>query len=65
VVVGYTYGPVKIELNPMCYQRVFLTPEDCETLAHVIVEAAVGATGSESIRRSWRVSKANLPKQEQ
>lgn len=61
VVVGTNYGPVKLELNPMCYQIVFLAPEDCETIAHTIVESAIAATGRTEIRRSWRGIKANLP----
>ena len=52
--VGQRYGPVKLELNLMCYQVVYLTPDDVETIAHVIVESAVAATGRREIQRVWQ-----------
>lgn len=52
--IGQRYGPVKLELNPMCYQVVYLTPEDVETIAHVVVESAVAATGRREIQRVWQ-----------
>lgn len=44
VALGQRYGPVKLELNPLCYMLVYLTPEDARTIAHVVTEAVKDAT---------------------
>lgn len=54
-VLGQRYGPILMELNPMAQFYLYLTPEDCETLAHVVTEAVIVGTGRNITRKpSWQ-----------
>lgn len=44
VVDGFRYGPVKMDLNPLTYMRVFLTGDEARTIAHAVTEAVKRAT---------------------
>lgn len=48
--LGQKYGPVRLDLNPLCYMLVYLNGDDARTIAHVITEAVKDATAPK-IRR--------------
>lgn len=50
-VLGQRYGPLMMELNPMAQLMLYLTPEDCETIAHVVTEAVIAGTGRAEFRK--------------
>lgn len=56
-VLGQKYGPINMELNPMAQMILYLTPEDCETIAHVVTEAVIAGTGRQvqlRDKKTWR-----------
>lgn len=53
-VLGQKYGPINMELNPMAQLILYLTPEDCETIAHIVTQAVIAGTGRAEIGRRSR-----------
>lgn len=54
-VLGHKYGPILMELNPMAQLLLYLTPEDCETIAHIVTEAVIAGTGRQFEHKpSWQ-----------
>ena len=53
-VLGQRYAPINMELNPMAQLVLYLTPEDCETIAHVVTEAVIAGTNRPELRRRSR-----------
>lgn len=50
-VLGQTYGPVKLELNPFTFSVAYLDPDNCETIAHTIARAVQVGLGSYKERK--------------
>lgn len=44
IVDGFTYGPVRMDLNPLVYMRLFVNGDECRTIAHAVTEAVKQAT---------------------